>query len=215
MPKANQRPEILLNLTTSGEQIGKLRSVANASCSLVGRLDELWRSVMDPPPTAANAQPNDTAYEPGHGTTRSAETLRIPPDLQRLATDYVGVAAQPSSPPSRTASVKRMHDAGDIEMQENMPQSASVDIPNRTTILESASEEDQMVLQTEGLTPPSPGARMLATPASEDLPEDLGLGGAVLGDNTPPNGHERAGRTDDVESEDRHVAFIVPPSTRR
>ena len=170
---------------------------------------------MDLPPTAANAQPNDRASEPGHRTTRSAETLRTLPDSQRSATDFVAVAAQPSSPPSRTASVKRMHDAGDIEMQENMPQSTSVDVPSRTAILEGASGEDQTVLKSKGLTPPSPEARMLATPASEDLPEDLGLGGAVPGDNTPPNSNERAGRTDDVESEDRHVAFIVPPNIRR
>lgn len=170
---------------------------------------------MDLPPTAANAQPNDTASEPGHGTTRSAELLRTPPDSQRLATDYVGIGAQPSSPPSRTASVKRMHDAGDIEMQENMPQPTSVDIPSRIAILEGASGDDQMVHPPKGLTPPSPEGRMLATPASEDLPEDLGLGGAVPGDNSPPNSNERTGRTEDVESEDRHVAFIVPPNARR
>ena len=170
---------------------------------------------MDLPPTAVNAQPNESASEPGHDTKRSAETLRILPDPQRSATDYVGVAARPSSPPSPTASVKGMHDAGDIEMQENMPQSTSVDIPSRTIILEGASGEDQMVPHPKGLTPPSPEERMLATPASEDLPEDLGLGDVVPGDNTPPNSNERAGRTDDVESEDRHVAFIAAPSTRR
>jgi hypothetical protein len=100
-------------------------------------------------------------------------------------------------------------------MQENIPQSTSIDVTSRTAILEGASEEDHMVPPPKGLTPPSPGGRMLATPASEDLPEDLGLGGAVPDDNTPPNGNERVGRTDDVESEDRHVAFMASPTTRR
>jgi hypothetical protein len=54
---------------------------------------------------------------------------------------------------------------------------------------------------------------MLATPASEDLPEDLGLGGVVPEGSTPPNGNERVARTDDVESEDRHVAFITTKYT--
>lgn len=169
---------------------------------------------MDPPPSAANAQPNETALEPGHNAKKSTETLRIPPDSQHLATDDIGAASQPSSPPSSTASVKDMHNAGDIEMQEHIPQSTSIDLPNRTAILEGTSGDDQDVPQPKGLTPPSPEARMLATPASEDLPEDLGLGG-VVPDDTPPNGNERATRTDDVESEDRHVAFIAPPNTRR
>jgi len=108
-----------------------------------------------------------------------------------------------------------MHDAGDIEMQENMPQPLSIDVPIRTTTFEGTSGEDQNMPQSKGLTPPSPEARMLATPASEDLPEDLGLGGAVPDGGTPPNSNERVARTDDVESEDRHVAFIAPPTTRR
>lgn len=171
---------------------------------------------MDLPPTAANAQPNiETASELGHDTNRPAEIPRTPPDLQHLATDYTSAAAQLSSPPSRTASFKGMHDTGDIEMQENMPQPLSIDLSIRTSIPEEASGEDQNVLQPKGLTPPSPRARILATPASEDLPEDLGLGDVVPEGSTPPNDNERVGRTDDVESEERHVAFLAPPNTRR
>ena len=170
---------------------------------------------MDLPPTAANSQPNETVSEPGHDTNTPAETPRIPPDLQHFATHYAGAAAQLSSPPSRNASFKGMHDAGDIEMQENIPQPLSIDVSIGTGIPEETNGEDQNVPQLKGLTPPSPRARMLATPASEDLPEDLGLGGAVPEGSTPPNGNERVGRTDDVESEERHVAFIAPPNTRR
>ena len=170
---------------------------------------------MDRPPTAANAQSNETASEPGHDTSRSTEILRTPPDLQHVATDHAGVAAQLSSPPSPTASFKAMHDAGDIEMQENKPPPLSIDVSIRANIPEETSGEDQDVSQPKGLTPPSPSARMLATPASEDLPEDLGLGDAVPEGSTPPIGNERVARTDDIESEDRHVAFIASPNTRR
>lgn len=170
---------------------------------------------MDLPPTVANAQPNETASESGHDTSRSTETLRTPPDLQHVATDYAGVVAQLSSPSSATASFRGMHDARDIEMQENMPHPLSIDVSIRTAIPEGTSGEDQNVPRPQGLTPPSPSGRMLATPASEDLPEDLGLGDVVPDGGTPPNGNERVARTDDVESEDRHIAFIAPPNTRR
>jgi hypothetical protein len=112
-------------------------------------------------------------------------------------------------------SIKRTYNTGDIEMQENIPRSIPIDVPHRVrTLQEGETGEDQMESKPKGLTPPSPEARILATPASEDLPEDLGLGGAVPDDNTPPNSNERVERTDDVESEDRHVAFMVPPNAR-